>query len=46
MTKVCTALTVCKMMEELGICDIEMAKNIYLRVNRKAAYMAGTSAYL
>jgi len=46
MTKVCTALTVCKMMEELGICDIETSKNLYLRVNRKAAYMTGTSAYV
>ena len=46
MTKVCTALTVCKIMEDLGIMNIEMSKNIYLRVNRKGAYMTGTSAYV
>ena len=46
MTKVCTALTVMKMMDFLNIQDIEMAKNIYLRVGRKAAYMTGTSAYV
>jgi len=46
MTKVCTALTVCKIMEELGIMNIEMSKNIYLRVNKKGAYMTGTSAYV
>ena len=46
MTKVCTAFTVCKMMEELGIYDIEMTKSIYLRVSRKAAYTTGTSAYV
>ena len=46
MTKVCTAFTVCRIMEEMGIYGIEQAKNIYIRVTRKAAFMPGTSAYL
>jgi len=46
MTKICTALTVCKIMEELGIYSIEKSKNIYLRVSRTAAFMIGTSAYV
>ena len=46
MTKVCTAFTVCRIMEELGITTIEQFKNIYIRVPRKAAYMTGTSAYV
>jgi D-alanyl-D-alanine carboxypeptidase len=46
MTKVCTALTVVKLMDFLCISDIAMSKNIYLRVGRKAAYMTGTSAYV
>ena len=46
MTKVCTAYTVCRIMEELGIYSIEQSKNIYLRVSNKAAYMPGTSAYV
>ncbi len=46
MTKICTAYTVCRIMEELGIYDIELSKNIYLRVSRKAAFMPGTSAYV
>mmetsp|Transcript_13650 Transcript_13650/g.23238 ORF Transcript_13650/g.23238 Transcript_13650/m.23238 type:complete len:477 (-) Transcript_13650:223-1653(-) len=46
MTKMCTAYTVCRILEELGIYDIEKSKNIYLRVSRKAAFMCGTSAYL
>ena len=46
MTKVCTAYTVCRILEELGIYDFEKTKDIYLRVSRKAAFMCGTSAYL
>ena len=30
MTKVCTAYTTCRVMEELGIYDIKKAKSIYL----------------
>lgn len=46
MTKVCTAYTVCRILEELDLYGIEKAKNIYLRTSRKAAFMGGTSAYL
>ena len=46
MTKVCTAYTVCRVMEELGILDIEKSKSIFLRVSRKAAFMNGTSAFV
>jgi len=46
MTKLCTAYTVCRIMEEMGIYGIEQAKNIYMRVSRKAAFMPGTSAYV
>ena len=46
MTKVCTAYTTCRIMEELGIYGIEKAKNYYLRVSKKAAFMSGTSAYI
>lgn len=46
MTKVCTAYTVCRIMEEMGIYGIEQSKNIYIRVSRKAAFMPGTSAYV
>jgi D-alanyl-D-alanine carboxypeptidase len=46
MTKICTAYTVCRILEELQLDGIEKAKNIYLRVSRKAAFMAGTSAYI
>ena len=46
MTKVCTAYTVCRILEELDLMSIDHAKNIYLRVSRKAAFMPGTSAYL
>lgn len=46
MTKICTAYTVCRILEELDIYGIEKAKNIYLRVSRKAAFMPGTSAYV
>jgi len=46
MTKVCTAYTVCRILEEMGMVSIEQAKNIYIRVSRKAAYMPGTSAYV
>jgi D-alanyl-D-alanine carboxypeptidase len=46
MTKVCTAYTVCRILDELDLFSIDHAKNIYLRVSRKAAFMPGTSAYL
>ena len=46
MTKVCTAYTVCRIMEEMGIYGIEQSKNYYLRVSRKGAFMTGTSAYV
>jgi len=46
MTKVCTIYTCCRIMEEMGIYGIEKAKNYYLRVSKKAAFMPGTSAYL
>ena len=46
MTKVCTAYTACKVLEELGLGGIENAKNMYFRVSKMAAFMAGTSAYL
>jgi serine-type D-Ala-D-Ala carboxypeptidase (penicillin-binding protein 5/6) len=45
MTKVCTAYTVCRILEEMNVTK-EQTKNLYLRVSRKAAFMAGTSAYL
>jgi D-alanyl-D-alanine carboxypeptidase len=46
MTKICTAYTVCRILEELKLDGIENAKNIYIRVSKKAAFMSGTSAYL
>jgi D-alanyl-D-alanine carboxypeptidase len=46
MTKVCTAYTVCRILEEIGILETQKLKSIYMRVSRKAAFMAGTSAYL
>lgn len=46
LTKVCTAFTVCRILEEMGIYGIEQSKNYYLRVSRKAAFMIGTSAYV
>lgn len=46
MTKICTAYTICRILEELNICSIEHSKNIYVRVSRKAAFMPGTSAYV
>ena len=46
MTKVLTAYTVCRILEELNLSGIDRAKDIYLRVSRKAAFMPGTSAYL
>jgi D-alanyl-D-alanine carboxypeptidase len=46
MTKICTAYTVCRILEELDLYGIDKAKNIYLRVSRKAAFMPGTSAYV
>ena len=46
MTKVCTAFTVCRILEEMGIYSVENAKNFYIRVSRKAAFTPGTSAYL
>ena len=46
MTKVCTAYTVCRILEELGCYGIEESKNIFINVSRKAAFMPGTSAYV
>jgi D-alanyl-D-alanine carboxypeptidase len=46
MTKICTAYTICRILDELELDGIEKAKNIYLRVSRKAAFMGGTSAYV
>lgn len=46
MTKVCTAYTVCRIMEELGILNEASLKNIYMRTSKKAAFTGGTSAYL
>lgn len=46
MAKVCTAYTVCRIMEELDIYSVKNAKNIYLRVSQKAAYIGGTSAFI
>jgi D-alanyl-D-alanine carboxypeptidase len=46
MTKVCTAYTVCRILEEMEIYGIEQAKNIYLRISQKASQMPGTSAFL
>jgi hypothetical protein len=47
MTKVCTAYTICRIMEELDIIDdVKRLKNIYLRTSKKAAFTGGTSAYL
>ena len=46
MTKVCTSYTCCRIMEEMGIYDIQKLKTIYMRVSKKAAFMGGTSAYL
>jgi hypothetical protein len=46
MTKICTAYTICRILEELDLDGIEKAKNIYVRVSRKAAFMGGTSAYV
>ncbi len=38
-----TAYTICRLMHEL---NINNAKNVYLRVSKKAAYMCGTTAFL
>ena len=46
MTKICTAYTICRILEELDLDGIEKAKNIYVRVSKKAAFMGGTSAYV
>jgi D-alanyl-D-alanine carboxypeptidase len=46
MTKLCTAYTVCRILEELSIVEIQQTKDIYIRVSRKAAHMPGTSAYI
>lgn len=46
MTKVCTAYTVCRILEEMGVYGIEESKNIFISVSRKAAFMPGTSAYV
>jgi hypothetical protein len=46
MTKICTAYTICRILEELDLYGIENSKNIYVRVTRKAAFMPGTSAYV
>jgi D-alanyl-D-alanine carboxypeptidase len=43
MTKIMTAYTVCRLMQELSINN---PKNVYLRVSKKAAYMCGTTAFL
>lgn len=46
MTKICTAYTVCRVLEELDLYSIENAHNIYIRISRKAAFTGGTSAYV
>jgi D-alanyl-D-alanine carboxypeptidase (penicillin-binding protein 5/6) len=46
MTKICTAYTICRILEELDLYSIEHAHNIFVRVSRKAAFMPGTSAYV
>lgn len=46
MTKVCTAYTCCRVMEEMGLLNTHFLKNIYLRVTKRAAVCSGTSAYL
>lgn len=46
MTKVCTAYTCCRIMEEMGILDMAHLKNTYVRTSKKAAFTGGTSAYL
>lgn len=45
MTKVCTAYTAMRILEELDLLEEDKLKNIYLRTSRKAAFMTGTSAY-
>lgn len=45
MTKVCTAYTCIRILEELNILDEQHLKSTYLRTSRKAAFMTGTSAY-
>lgn len=46
MTKLCTVYTCCRIMDEMGINEIGLAQNIYVRVSKKAAFMGGTSAFL
>ena len=46
MTKVCTAYTSCRILEEMGLLDLESVKNIYLRTSKKASHVCGTSAQL
>ena len=43
LTKIMTAYTICRLMQELSINHPE---NVYLRVSKKAAFMIGTSAFL
>jgi len=46
MTKVVTAYTCLRIIEELGMLDLATLKNTYLRTSKKAAFTGGTSAYL
>lgn len=46
MTKVCTAYTCCRILEELGLLDTTSMSNIYMRVNKRAFLVGGTSAYI
>ena len=46
MTKICTSYTACRIMDEMGINDIEKTKSIFLRCSKKAAFMNGTSAFI
>lgn len=43
LTKIMTAYTICRLMQEL---NINHPQNVYLRVSKKAALMVGTTAFL
>ena len=48
MTKVCTALVVCRILKEMGIGGIQNSKNIFLKVHKYSEYIGtlGTTADL
>lgn len=46
MTKLCTAYTCCRILEELGLLDTKSMKNIYMQTTLTATQVGGTSAYI